>query len=528
MASGRHDYRDPAKEKFGKPTTSYDEGSLLHPKLTDVLASRKDSTSGTTPFLTPHDKLKETVLTSQSSTKGDDDSTNAQLVYETLPGPVKVSFETDSRTKIVGTIWEQFVAASDNPSDRGFVKGGIFQMTANFANGNTVTIGAITYTAQTTLTNVAGHFLIASTLTESLLNLVQAIIAGHGSGTRYASATTANASCSAWSTQDQLVVASTTGGTIATTTASAGAWTGSTTTLIFKVEYKATDTVVKSMRIVTYSILDNYSAVFANTADINFPEVLTALTVYWSTSIGEGTNTEAGAMDVNGTSNVQLGLDVRASAQGSTSIIPELIPTISKIYGESMPVTDYYFFLPLPVTQAQILSRLTVLAGSTVNAWPIFKPVPRTFILDGKKLSASLEGNLHYKVSVDTTGTSTGKSSGVGRNFDAGSSVRAVTLPPMLNAALSVKNSGGTDESTKTQSATVDTSAAISDSGVGMSVSDSLTLVSQASVTPASIGATSPAALPSSGLYLLRCDTELFRDGYAACRARVFDFAALT
>lgn len=63
-------------------------------------------------------------------------------------------------------------------------------LSANPANGNTVTIAGVTYTFQTVLTNVAGNVLIGVDTTATIANLVAAINLGAGSGTTYAAATT--------------------------------------------------------------------------------------------------------------------------------------------------------------------------------------------------------------------------------------------------------------------------------------------------------------------------------------------------
>ncbi len=62
--------------------------------------------------------------------------------------------------------------------------------TANFLDGETVTIGTKVYTFQAILTDVDGHVLIGADDMESLDNLAAAIELGMGSGTLYAASTT--------------------------------------------------------------------------------------------------------------------------------------------------------------------------------------------------------------------------------------------------------------------------------------------------------------------------------------------------
>lgn len=64
-------------------------------------------------------------------------------------------------------------------------------------NGDTVTLGAKTYTFQTVLTNVDGNVLIGANAAAALTNLFNAINLGPGSGTTYAAATTLHPTVSA-------------------------------------------------------------------------------------------------------------------------------------------------------------------------------------------------------------------------------------------------------------------------------------------------------------------------------------------
>ncbi len=111
---------------------------------------------------------------------------------------------------------------------------GTLTATANFADGETVTIGGKVYTFETVLTNVDGNVLIGATASDSLDNLIAAINLGPGAGTLYASATTANTSVSAAAgAGDTMVVTALlsgpAGNTITTTTTAANAtWGGAT------------------------------------------------------------------------------------------------------------------------------------------------------------------------------------------------------------------------------------------------------------------------------------------------------------
>lgn len=111
---------------------------------------------------------------------------------------------------------------------------GILTLTANPSNGQTVTLGASTYTFNTVL-GAAGSVLIGVDEETSLENLVAAINGDAGAGTIYGTGTVVNASATAAiaPTAAQLtataITAGTAGNSIASTeTLSAGSWTGAT------------------------------------------------------------------------------------------------------------------------------------------------------------------------------------------------------------------------------------------------------------------------------------------------------------
>jgi hypothetical protein len=111
---------------------------------------------------------------------------------------------------------------------------GTLTATADFANGETVTIGTKTYTFQTVLTNVDGNVLIGGSASASLDNLIAAIVLGAGSGTLYAAATTLHptvrAEAGAGDTMLAIAKAGGTGGNAIATTdvATNASWGGAT------------------------------------------------------------------------------------------------------------------------------------------------------------------------------------------------------------------------------------------------------------------------------------------------------------
>jgi hypothetical protein len=105
--------------------------------------------------------------------------------------------------------------------------------TANFADGETVTVASKTYTFKATLTNTNGYVQIGVDAATSLANLAAAISLGAGSGTAYAAAMSANADATATSSGTTLTASAitlgTAGNSLATTKSAANATWGGTT-----------------------------------------------------------------------------------------------------------------------------------------------------------------------------------------------------------------------------------------------------------------------------------------------------------
>lgn len=144
---------------------------------------------------------------------------------------------TGNRWIAFGTASKLYVAnqsATISDVTPGVAATGTLTLTANAANGETVTIDAKTYTFQTTLTNADGNVLVGATASDSLDNLIAAITLGAGSGTVYAAATTEHPTVTASAGAGDTMTATaktdgTAGNSIGTSeTLVSGSWGGAT------------------------------------------------------------------------------------------------------------------------------------------------------------------------------------------------------------------------------------------------------------------------------------------------------------
>lgn len=269
---------------------------------------------------------------------------------------------------------------------------------------------------------------------------------------------------------------------------------------------------------------------FPGEADLSgyLPKILLGLTAVWDDAGGNGTYAETATGASVGTS-VSLALNTSGDGQGSASVVPALIPQWKEVWGVNLPVMDYFFALANPISAANIISRLALggVAGAgaiTANQWPVFKPNSPPFVLVGQKVSMNAKAAARCAVSINSTDVSETQSSGGGQGYDWSSNVAKEQYPLCLHGSISI--SGLT---TKTKSATADATAVIS-SGTnfpGASGGGSASGTATGYISPTSLSATSPAAWPTYGLYILKRDLQPWLYGLSICRVRVFDFATV-
>lgn len=269
--------------------------------------------------------------------------------------------------------------------------------------------------------------------------------------------------------------------------------------------------------------LDAFNVTFHGTTDMSLPDTLESIDIVWETSSGDGTYSESGSGIAVGKS-ASLAMHMHGSGQGSASVIPDIVPIITSRLARNIPCTDYYFFVPNSTSYADIFTKLTSLAGSTVSSWPSFHPVTHVFTLRGQKVSIAANVNAHCAVSISNTDVSLATGSGKGSDKDFGSSIRSVTIGPVIHGAITLSGSAS-DSSTVNASASADTGSGTNFPGA--SASESFSATANGSVIPTSLSPTSPAAIPSTGLYCIDLSSELYKYGYTAIRARVIDAANL-
>lgn len=163
----------------------------------------------------------------------------------------------------------------------------------------------------------------------------------------------------------------------------------------------------------------------------------------------------------------------------------------------------------------------------SVKPWPIFQPKAHTITLTGKSLSGTGEAAVQQSVSIAGSDVSVAYSITEGSSLQAGLTIKTVRIPPTLHGAITLSFPGAYSQAVV--------------AGADVNMTGSLTGGSHwppqeahsgvvggyatASFSPASFSATTPAAVPTSGLYVLKQDSQFYRYGLNQVRVVVVDMA---
>jgi hypothetical protein len=287
-------------------------------------------------------------------------------------------------------------------------------------------------------------------------------------------------------------------------------------------------------KVFNYSALDSAKlAIFVQNpgfTSFDLPEELISLTAIFSTSKGTGTGTSTPTATSSGTS---WSVGVSSSNKGSSSLdyIPDLQPEIKTHFTRNVPTIECYFFTSASQTMANVLSRLTTGLSATVLVWPHFKPVRHSFTMKGQALSLSAGANLQLSASKNSANTSYSDNVGLDKQVETKTSIRSLDLPPYLHGDISITSDVGGATPWKTSDTvgiTVGTSITAAGDIPTTTISSGGTVTPitvSTEIFPHTLSATSPAAVPTSGLYLLEIRPQASEGDLFLQLAVVVDFA---
>lgn len=316
--------------------------------------------------------------------------------------------------------------------------------------------------------------------------------------------------------------------------------------------------------VTTFSSLDSalaaYKLSFPSSVDLDIPDELLGVAVVWNSAGSNGSfaSDASGRSAYVGDPDVSLSLSESANAECGGSIQPEIIPDIRSRHGRDIPSTAWFFYIQSSadtLSAADLLTKLGSLAGGPVSQWPVFKPEQHTFVLKGQRgagrAQVSASGSVSTQYSSTQERNNKEVSSAKGTSYDFSTSFGSVTLSPTIHGSVTVSNSTPPSASyTATCSAgwnSIYTAATVATYSIGLpipsnsgpgdldptsgstgTVSDTATVVLNGSVTPTSLSATTPSAIPVSGLYLVGSPRiEPYKARWFRCHAQVIDASVL-
>jgi hypothetical protein len=267
------------------------------------------------------------------------------------------------------------------------------------------------------------------------------------------------------------------------------------------------------------AVLGAYLMQYPSKINLSMPDKLVSLTSQIESQTGSAAEQQLGSSD--GFGSYSINLDLNASATASATIIPEVIAVIKQFYGANIDATHFIFFLPNPVTSADVLAKINALIAGSVSAWPKFNPQTLSMLVVGGnaalKVTAVSKGS--YSQQSDLSSQSSTAGGGTGYSRAKGLTLRRMEISPTIHGDLTVE--GVTTD-------TVDLNAYCQSEAVGLgpfestNETDSIT----AFTSPTSFAATDGATdWPSSGKFLYRVDGRPYKYGFVMFHAIVVDAA---
>lgn len=262
-------------------------------------------------------------------------------------------------------------------------------------------------------------------------------------------------------------------------------------------------------------VLDAYVLSYPSKINVDLPDRLVSLAGVLDSSIGEGASSEDGTWaTTNATYSVSQSL--KASAQSSINIAADVGMEIEQFWGNNIDCTNYQFFLPNPVTPADVLTKLTALAGA-ISAWPKYNPAIVNIVSVSKRASLQVSASSQGSLSVASGGDTSTTGGGTGYSRELGMTMRITRISPTIHGAISMT---GTTTFSDTITAHADAEAA----GLGPFEEIDQTQSITGFVAPTSIPATAgDTTWPSSGKFLYKVDAQPYRYGYVQLHCVVVD-----
>lgn len=285
------------------------------------------------------------------------------------------------------------------------------------------------------------------------------------------------------------------------------------------------DRVLKITKVTPTDALNNYVLSHPIQVTPDIPRVLKAVSVVWNEGKDVGQRYNAFSSVVTGDSWTNSG-DNSDADNSSLSLMPEVLVEFENVSADSFDGVGYSFFLPRAnCNVAGILARLTSITGVSMLKWPVFKKRSHTIVGKGQSASVSVSTNASSSMSwnKDEGVTKDNQQQGYGDNISKNLSNSVTQIQECIHGEITVSG-----QTSRTDSVSAFASSPIYGSlQAPLTPTHSRTVTVEGSVFPTVLPATTPAALPVTGLYLLSTRVQPYDYDYIKIYAEVFDATQL-
>jgi len=266
---------------------------------------------------------------------------------------------------------------------------------------------------------------------------------------------------------------------------------------------------------------------------IPIPDVMTSIEVLWTEESGDGEfDSEWDGLATG--PNRSISGSESGNAHGACAVMPELAVVRKTYVQNNVPTTGHFVYMPDPLTLAAVQAKMSAILGVSVGVWPVFQAEAITFVLRGGKASATAQASASAAYSYqdgrdpDDVGDDSEMfdvSQGGGTSVDFSPAISIQALPPMLHAGFDF-GVGATKEQTANAEATAGWAGIGGFPSASASATKDVTVTG--SVVPASRAATTPADVPTTGLFIVAMKCEPFKFDYNKVYVEILDAADLT
>lgn len=262
---------------------------------------------------------------------------------------------------------------------------------------------------------------------------------------------------------------------------------------------------------------------------IDLPDELLSITVVYNSASGSGTDSHPASQQsfiIFGTGSG--GLSPSSSSQGSGAITPDLQVEIRQRYLVNVAAMQFTFYLPSGATMATIIAKLVSLGATGVLAWPSFHPESHTFTLKGQQISVAAKADTSVSGGGSLDSGQAGYQYGGGTSIEIGLTTVTKTIPPTIHGAITI--TGTSSSAPAAAGANASTPILFAGSPAeqpAITNGSSISVNANASVSPTSLAATTPATIPTSGLYIYSVTPGPSEFGQILYTAIVVDFGTL-